>query len=173
MSKTKTIILLVGPKGSGKTYLASRMESELGIGFVRVEPIWLELSREVAPGSEHFDNEGQARVIAQVKKALADHPAVVLESTGAAPWFSRQMSDLEALGDLVLIKVEVPLNLCSNRIHQRDASQHIAVSDDRIAEINAVAKQVELPWTVVVQNVDQKQADEFINTLHITIGLET
>lgn len=161
----KKIILLVGPKGSGKTYLASRMEDELGVGFVRVEPIWLSLANELRPGSEVFDERGQDRVLGAVRTVLDDHAAVVLESTGTAPWFPQQLAGLEAIGDMILVKVEAPMALCMDRIHQRDASTHIQVSDDRIAEINKIATEIELPWTMTVQNTDAEQASKFLETL--------
>lgn len=166
----KTIILLVGPKGSGKTYLASRLEEELGIAFVRVEPIWLALAEEIRPGSTSFDDEGQARVLNAVKAALADHSAVCLESTGTAPWLQRQLTDLMAICDLKLIKVEAPLSLCLDRVRRRDATQHIPVSDERVAEINDIAAKVDLPWSMRVWNADVEHADKFLRSLPEEIG---
>lgn len=171
MIKRQTIILLVGPKGAGKTYLASRMESEHGIAFIRVEPIWLALTKEISPGSASFDEEGQARVLSAVRTALEASPAVVLESTGTAPWFGCQLARLRSIGDVVLVKVEAPLPACMKRIHERDASLHIPVSDDRIDEINAIAAKVELPWTMTVQNLDAEHADEFLRSISQDLGL--
>lgn len=161
----KKIILLVGPKGSGKTYLASRMENELGVGFVRVEPIWLALAKEMRPGSIAFDNLGQFRVLDAVRTALTSHSAVCLESTGTAPWLPRQLKELEAICDLMLVKVEAPLSLCLERVRQRDASQHIPVSDERVAEINEIAAKVDLPWAMRVRNIDGAHAEEFLRKL--------
>ena len=166
----KTIILLVGPKGSGKTYLASRMEAELGIGFVRVEPIWLSLSAEISPGTAQFDEEGQSRVISAAHEALEHHSTIVLESTGTAPWFPRQKSDLDAIGSLIFVKVDAPLSLCLERIQHRDASNHIPVSDDRVNEINAIASRVVLPWTIIVPNTNSDHADEFIEMMRERFG---
>ncbi len=167
----KTIVLLVGPKGAGKTYLASRMESELRIPFIRVEPIWLALANEIRPGSTSFDVEGQARVLASVRTALQAHPGVVLESTGAAPWFQRQLADLRSIGDLLFVKVDAPQSICMERIRERDASAHIPVSDDRIEEINKMAAKVELPWIMTVQNRDTDHADEFLRSISLKLKL--
>lgn len=162
MVKRKTVILLIGPKGAGKTHLASRMEEEIGIPFLRVEPIWLKLMDEMEPGSRDFDNEGLSRVLRSAREHLSAEGSVVLESTGTAPWFSDMLNALEKAGELVLVRVHAPIETCLDRIHRRDASQHIPVSDDRIKEINALATQVQLPWSVVVQNTSEAQADDFL-----------
>jgi adenylate kinase family enzyme len=41
MLRPKTVIILVGPKGSGKSFVGTLISKELGIPFVRVEPIYL------------------------------------------------------------------------------------------------------------------------------------
>ena len=38
----KTLFILIEPKGAGKTYIGTRIEAQLGIKFLRVEPIWIE-----------------------------------------------------------------------------------------------------------------------------------
>ena len=76
----KTIVLLVGPKAAGKTYLATRMEAELEASFLRVEQIWLELSRELSPGTARFDEVGQSRVLEAVRERLESHDCVALKA---------------------------------------------------------------------------------------------
>ena len=162
MDQAKNIILLMGPKGAGKTYLAARMEAELGIPFLRVEPIWLALSAEMAPGSLEFDNEGQRRVLANAQTLLSANSQLVLESTGTAPWFANFLAGLKEMATVTLVRVRVPLAMCLERIHARDATQHIAVSDDRIGEINEIACRLDLPWSATVDNVSVDEANAFI-----------
>ena len=45
MAAFRSVLILVGPKGSGKTYIGSLVERELGVRFLRVEPIFLENMR--------------------------------------------------------------------------------------------------------------------------------
>jgi hypothetical protein len=47
----KTLYMLIGPKGSGKTYIGSRIEQLTGLKFLRVEPLWLGL----AEGEDGWD----------------------------------------------------------------------------------------------------------------------
>ena len=156
----KRIILLVGPKGAGKTTLAARMEREFGFAFVRVEAIWMELAKEVEPTAPQFDVEGQLRVMDAVRQCLWAQSTVVLESTGTAPWFGHQLEQLGALAPLFLVQVKAPLSVCAGRVRQRDTSFHIDVSDDRIAEINAIAAQVDLDWDLAVFNDGRKEIGE-------------
>lgn len=167
----KTIVLLVGPKGVGKTYLATRMETELEASFLRVEQIWLELSHELSPGTARFDEVGQSRVLEAVRERLVSHDCVALESTGTAPWFSRQLAELGNLGHLLMVQVRAPLEMCISRIHSRDGSRHIAVSDERIEEINRLAVKIELPWSATVDNVSEEEADGFIERLGSHAGI--
>jgi dephospho-CoA kinase len=158
----KKIILLVGPKGAGKTYLATRLEREAGVPFVRVEPIWMSLAAEGRRKGTAFDEEGQRRVIAEVERRLAGSSFLVLESTGVAPWFEAFLARLKNLGRVALIRVCADPSLCLERVRKRDQWQHIEVSDARVVEINAVAEQVTLPWAAEIENRTKEDADEFI-----------
>ncbi len=159
------IILLVGPKGAGKTYLALQVERDFGVPFVHVEKIWLDLMKERAAVSEGFDIEGQARVVAAIRQRLANCNAVVLESTGTAPWFAGQLSQLRKLGHLILVRVSASLDLCADRVRMRDQAQHINVSDDRVAEINALAAVVDLNWDIEFINDGNNDPDGFLAEL--------
>lgn len=156
------ISLLVGPKGAGKTTLALRIEAELGIPFVRVEPIWLALAAEKAFEGPAFDAEGQQRVLAEVGRRLSESGRAVLESTGTAPWFASFVARLRALGEVELVKVSAPRELCLERVRNRDPSAHIPVSDDRVEQINRLTEAVDLPWSEVLENLTQADADAFI-----------
>ena len=39
----KTLYMLIGPKGSGKTYIGQLIGNQTNISFLRVENIWLSL----------------------------------------------------------------------------------------------------------------------------------
>ena len=41
-SSVKTVYILVGPKGSGKTFIGNALEDRLGILFIRVEKLLIE-----------------------------------------------------------------------------------------------------------------------------------
>lgn len=164
-SSATVIYLLVGPKGAGKTYLGVRMERELGMTFVRVEPIWLQVAREIGADAPDFDECGQQRVLDAIQIELPQGFSIVLESTGTAPWFGVFLAKLGQLAEVRPVRVTAPAELCIDRVRTRDRSQHIAVSDDDVALINRIAAGVELPWYYEVENGTPSDASRFIERL--------
>jgi shikimate kinase len=162
---TKTILLLVGPKGAGKTYLGTRLEREAGIPFVRVESIWLELARTKRLEGSALDTAGQERVLNEVETSLEATDSVVLESTGTAPWFPHFLAQLESLGRVAAIRVRAPAADCLARVRNRDSQLHIPVSDERVQEINAIAERIELKWALVVENNTHKDANSIVELI--------
>ncbi len=53
---------------------------------------------------------------------------------------------------MLLVRVAATPEQCIDRIHSRDTSIHIPVSDDQVERINAIAGHVELPWTAEIDN---------------------
>jgi shikimate kinase len=147
-----TILLLVGPKGAGKSHLGTLAEARLGARFLRVEPIFQEVQRNSTATGTARDAEGYGRVLEAVAEALAAHDLVVLETTGASPALPLFLEGLRGLGRVRLVAVRAPLDRCLERVRSRDQSVHIPVSDQRVTEINALAAQVELPWDLVLDN---------------------
>ena len=70
-----------------------------------------------------------------------------------------------------MVQVRAPLEMCISRIHSRDGSRHIAVSDERIEEINRLAVKVELPWSATVDNISEEEADAFLERLGSHAGI--
>lgn len=139
----KTIFILIGPKGSGKTYIGGRIEKLTGIKFLRVEPIWLNL----AEGEDGWD-----RVEREIDELFLQHEKVAIESLGAGEGFNRMYTSLKAKYDVKLIKVETDLEECLRRVRNRDKADHIPVSDEKVREYNRIAASVEHPWDAFIDN---------------------
>jgi shikimate kinase len=157
------IIVLVGPKGAGKSYLGQRMRDDLGLNFLEVERIWVELKSEGELSDKSFADEGTRRVLARIANALNTNPAaVIIESTGAAPWFHGFLRQLQDLATVEFVKVTAPIEICLQRIEQRDSSIHLPASRELIERTYAISTRVELPWTDVVTNQTHADADAFL-----------
>ena len=76
----KTLYILIGPKGSGKTHIGSRIEELTSIKFLRVEPLWLQLAE---------GEDGWGRVEREIDALFTQHDKLVIESLGA-PGSSRR-----------------------------------------------------------------------------------
>lgn len=148
-----TLLILVGPKGSGKTYIGAILERRLGIRFLRVEPIFLDHETFLGAATE---------VQRQIELSLAAGHSVIIESTGAAPDYVQSLQDRHER--VRLVQVRASAETCSRRFKARDASQHIPVSDEQFHEINARAARAAFDWDCVLDN-DVDLADEDIARL--------
>lgn len=139
----KVLLILIGPKGSGKTYIGSRIEQLTGIKFLRVEPLWLQLAE---------GEDGWRRVEQEIDGLFRQHDKVTIESLGAGEGFNRMYASLNDKYETRLIKVETDLDECLRRVQRRDTADHIPVSDEKVQEYNAIAASVNHPWDAVIDN---------------------
>lgn len=146
------VLVLLGPKGSGKTYVGTLVERELGIRFLRVEPIFLEHQRTSPLTGAARDAEGYAKVLAAVGGVLEREPRVSIESTGASPAFMPFLEQLRSRAEVAVVAIRAPLDRCAERVRTRDQTLHIPVSDDQVAAVNARAVQVRVPLDLDLDN---------------------
>ena len=79
-------VLLVGPKGSGKSHIGRILEARHGVHFFHVEPLWLAYYDECeASGRRPVVSQGMDRVRPALVRALEEHVHVSVETTGASP----------------------------------------------------------------------------------------
>jgi cytidylate kinase len=154
MSDLRTsIVLLVGPKGAGKTTIGALLARELQVAFLRVEPIYLRTihAHPDLPQTE-LEPLGFGAILAAVDDLARTSRVVCFESTGTAGYFPEFLRRLRARYRVYLIRVFAPLEECRWRVLHRDATNHIPVSDDRLQEINRRAAGVMLAWDLEIDN---------------------
>ena len=79
------LLLLVGLKGVGKTFVGDVLERSLAIKFLRIEPLFLELMRqEPELQGIALEQRGFQLVLDKVDAIAQTHPLICMESTGAA-----------------------------------------------------------------------------------------
>jgi len=128
----KILYILIGPKGSGKTYIGSKVNKNTDIKFLRVEPIWLKL----APGENGWET-----VEKEIDKEFQQHSKVMIESLLKSHKY-----------EVKLIKVYADLGECLRRVRNRDKSEHIPVSDEKVEEYNKIAASINHKWDAVIDN---------------------
>lgn len=148
----KTVFILVGPKGTGKSFIGDLLNRKLGVHFLRVEPIFIENMKTSKLTGKARDEEGFLKVLAEIDSLLSQKDTITIESTGASGFFPSFLDSLRKKYSVRLIAVRTPLNRCLERVKTRDQSIHIPVSDDRVNEINAIASRVQLPWDLEIDN---------------------
>lgn len=157
--RARGVLLLVGPKGSGKTFVGTLVGEALGIPFLRVELTFLENLRESRLLGKALEEEGYAKVLTEVARVLSSEPLVIIESTGASEAFPDFLQALRARHRVMLVSIRAPPERCLERVRTRDPAAHVAVADDRVAEINARAARVRLPWDLEIDNGEPAPAE--------------
>lgn len=91
----KQIIILIGLKGSGKTYIGTLIQEKVGIKFFRVENVWLSFKSERL--SNEYILEGFSLVEKEIDRLLLDTDRITIESTGTTDYFNRFINKLKNL----------------------------------------------------------------------------
>ena len=148
----KRLIVLVGPKGAGKSTIGQLLEVRLGIPFIRVEPVYMQVRTALGPEHPDLERQGFQAILNHLAQALSSMEIICFETTGASEYTLWLLVELSKLAEVLPVQVQAEPSQCLARIHRRDASIHIPISDSDIEYINAVAEQVTMPWAAVIDN---------------------
>ena len=151
----KTVYLLIGPKGSGKTYIGSIWEKEVGLTFLSVEKLGLENIQKSKLTGDELIIDGFHQEEAAIDKILQSNNAVSFESTGVHPYLLNILANLRNKYNVKLIKIYTPLGECYERIKCRDQRLHIPISDSLLKKINQRAEKVIFNWDLELDNSEK------------------
>jgi shikimate kinase len=160
MPSPKTLYMLIGPKGSGKTHIGKLVDRQMDIVFLQVELIWLGLQ----PGED-----GWKRVEAAIDALFQTRDRVMIESLGAGDGFRGFHDSLTRKYSIKMIRVYADLETCLERVRSRSKLNHIDVSDDKVIEYNRVAATVKYDWALEIDN-NQPAPDAEILAVIQTLG---
>lgn len=156
MSSQKTLFILVGPKGSGKTHIGTLVNQYTDIVFLRVEPIWLSLKPT---------EDGWEKVEAAIDAMFQKHIKVMIESLGIGEGFSKFYASLVRKYSVRMIRVYANLETCFTRVKTRNNVEHIAVSDDKVTELNKIAATLTYNWNLEINNDALASDRDIINAI--------
>jgi hypothetical protein len=148
--------MLIGPKGSGKTYIGTLVEKETDISFLGVENIWLSLNAE---------KDGWQKVEQEIDKVFESCNKLMIENLGVGEDFNRFHDSLNKKYKVQLIRVYSDPNICLDRVMNRDKKKHISVSDEKVVEYNKIAAQVKLDWDIEINNNGPASDSEIIRAI--------
>jgi len=165
----KTLHILIGPKGSGKTFIGSLLQRELGIPFLRVEDIALCVKRERSHQDESYVREVFAAIESAVRERLRTTDELMIESTGLTEAFDLMLARLEQDFRVNLVRVRAGAETCLDRVKQRDQSLHVDVSDAHVRQINQMVAAKAWPFA---GEIDNSAADEaqLITAFELAVG---
>ena len=154
------ILILVGPKGSGKNYIGRELEALFQIKYVRIEAVWQELNDQRTDFlSSDYIREGRQLTLDLVRSHLKNGH-VCIEATGVADDWDEYVENLKSIADVVFIKVTCSLDECKKRALGRDQSLQVQISDTLFDDINTKAADVQLDWAAVINNEPFISRDE-------------
>lgn len=154
----KKIILLLGPKGSGKTYIGYLLQRERNIPFLRVEDIARKVQKGRAVEASAYLSDVFAVIEKGVRQEISHHPHLIFESTGLTEYFDQMLDNLRRDFQVTLIRIRTKPDLCLERVKTRDQSIHINVSDEQVNEINAavVKKEIKVDGEIFNDNATEQ-----------------
>jgi [ribosomal protein S5]-alanine N-acetyltransferase len=151
-SSAKTVYILVGPKGSGKTFIGNALEDRLGILFIRVEKLLIEYVEKNGLQSNTLPRDGFDIEEHAIASALALRPAVITEATGSSIYFSDFLDRLNKCYQVTLVRVKCPPETCLERVARRPTQDQFAVDDQTLRRINNKAASAEFDWSFEIDN---------------------
>lgn len=168
-STDNLVIVLVGPKGSGKSHIGAVISEIFGLPFLRVESIWQSVrleKPEYAAANYLSCREYVDRVMnacfSAVQQILSKHRSVIIETTGVFS-FDSYLRQLKTVARVILVKVQADPASCLSRIRKRDQSLQIPVSETDIADINKRSAALNYSWQISLNNDPFLSADEIKN----------
>ncbi|MDD9943517.1 MAG: AAA family ATPase [Myxococcales bacterium] len=153
----KTIHILIGPKGSGKTFIGSLLERRLGVPFLRVEDIARRVKGDRSHDDAAYIYDVFSAIEGAVRQRLTVSDELAIESTGLTDAFDQMLVGLERDFQVNLIRITADPGRCLQRVRERDVAQHVDVSDNHVRRINQMVAQKQLSWCGEIANDD---ADE-------------
>ncbi len=148
-------VLLIGPKGSGKSHIGRRLEKHLGVEFFHVEPLWLRYFAECeAAGRSPVIAEGASRINPLIAKALQRHDHVCVETTGASPEILNALLSWTEPSDRLVARISAPLELCLERVASRDQANQIPMSQESVRKVHELSMSAEFHPDLALENVD-------------------
>lgn len=153
----KTIYLLIGQKGSGKSFIGTLLDRRFNICFLRVEN-WVKAIKQ----EREIDDESYLREVFQtiekgVRHELRNKDAITFESTGLTKYFDQMFESLCNDFNVITIKIVTSSEICLQRVKSRDQSIHINISDKEVKSIN---KQVVDKNFIADFNIDNNNKSE-------------
>ena len=152
-------VLLVGPKGSGKSHIGRLLERHLSVLFFHVEPLWMAYYKECqASGRPPVISEGIAQVHPLISDVLRTHEHVCVETTGASAEILADLLSLKHPSETLVARISAPLDLCLERIASRDQTKQIPMDAESVGKVYALSESLQLNADVTLENVDLSEA---------------
>ncbi len=165
----KVIYLLIGQKGSGKSYIGSILDREFGIRFIRVEDWAKKIKKNRAIDNEAYLKQVFGEIEKGIRDSLTETDKIVFESTGLTEYFDQMIQRLSRYFQVATIGVYADSKTCLERVKSRNQKIHFNISDDQVLMINEKVRERNFETDFSIVNED-KSEKELINEIGKLIG---
>jgi shikimate kinase len=166
MTSRAEILLLVGPKGAGKTTIGRILEREAGAYFLEVELIAKRvLDATGGVISENYARQAFGAIAAEVLAISKGRRVVVIETTGASAETAGFIATLRKDHVVRLVRVHSSAETCAKRIAERDSSRQVDVPVELIREMHERTESLDLEWDLELKNDPPLSAEEVLQAI--------
>jgi len=167
-TEKKQIYLLIGPKGSGKSFVGALFHTYFNIPFVLVENWVLEVRKGRELDDPEYISDVFQTIEERVRLELSEVEQLVFESTGLTDPFNKMLRNLKSDFNVTTIKINADAETCLERIGTRDPSMHINVSTEYIEEINKAVFQKDITPDYSIENIG-KSSDKLKEEIRVIL----
>lgn len=130
--------MLVGPKGSGKTFIGELMQEHFGITFLPEESWTKSAKKDGSLSHTNYLTAVFAKMEEKVREALEEHDTIVFEATPLTKAFETMFETLRTDFYMTTIGVWATHVCCMERIKDSSQGQDNQVSEEEIRAINSM-----------------------------------
>ncbi len=160
----KTIFLLIGPKGCGKSYIAQLMSKEFSIDYVNVEQFAKDVKKDQHIDDNSYLKEVFKTIESGIRNVMNEKNRIIFESTGLSENFDSLLENIDRDYKVVTIGVYADNDTCFRRIQERDPNIQIDLTQEQLEEINLLIKEKNIETRFQIDNGD-KTMYQLINEL--------
>jgi len=148
----KRVYILIGPKGSGKSFIGTLLEKYYGIKFLRVENSVKKIKLNQSIDNPEYVHHAFRTIESRVRKYMKNEKVAVFESTGLTKYFDQMLKSLRIDFKVITIRISSDLKLCLDRVKSRDQSIHINVSEEQVKQINLAVEAKKMKTDFEIDN---------------------
>jgi shikimate kinase len=164
----KTIYLLIGQKGSGKSHIGTLLDHNFNIRFLRVENWVKAIKQERKINDESYLKEVFQTIEKGVRNELRIQNSITFESTGLTKYFDQMLESLNNDFNVITVKIKAAPELCLQRVKSRNQSIHINISDKEVKSINEAVFKKRLIADFNIDNNNKSDVELIIELKKIT-----
>jgi len=166
--RKKHIYLLIGPIGSGKSFIGSIIHTYFNIPYIRVEDLILEMPKERILEDPEYISDVFRTIEQKIRQSLIELDQLVFQSTGLTDDFDRMFISLQSDYQVTTIKINCDPETCLERVHSRDPSNHFSFSDEIVEQINKAVIQKDFPPDYSIENIG-KSSDKLKEEIRVIL----